>query len=444
LAPCPIGGQKGRILSETADADQLIDRRKETMQVDHYEISRHLEGLLPDALKLLEKMVAINSFTANREGVNELGKLTAEIYAELGFRSRFVPTVNRERGDHLILESDGRSAGEQPVIAMISHLDTVFPEEEERRNHFYWRQEGDRIYGPGTVDIKGGTIIIYLVLLTLQALYPHVFESTRWILLFNAAEEILDPGFGQTARSIIPLDALACLVFEAGRMREKRFSIVAARKGMATYQVEAEGKAAHAGSSHHHGANAITQLARAVDAIAELTDYERNITFNVGSFQGGTVSNRVPHHAVARGELRAYSASLMEEGINSLLSLENNNSVKSHAGDYSCSVRVKIRQRWGPWPPNESTDALLALWQQAAHEMGMEVERQERGGLSDANFIWDHVPTLDGLGPSGGNAHCSERSADGTKEQEYLDAPSIVPKATLNVLALLRLLAPHV
>jgi glutamate carboxypeptidase len=72
--------------------------------------------------------------------------------------------------------------------------------------------------------------------------------------------------------------------------------------------------------------------------------------------------------------------------------------------------------------------------------MGVEVVREERGGLSDGNFVWDHVPTLDGLGVSGGNAHCSERSADGKKDQEYLELPSILPKATLNTLAILRLL----
>ena len=63
----------------------------------------------------------------------------------------------------------------------------------------------------------------------------------------------------------------------------------------------------------------------------------------------------------------------------------------------------------------------------------------QRGGLSDANYLCDLGPTLDGLGPSGANAHASERSADGTKVPEYVDVPSFVPKAALNALAIVAL-----
>jgi glutamate carboxypeptidase len=413
------------------------------MQNKLTDLTQYLEERLPDALSILEKMVAINSFTANRDGVNRLGELTAVVFAGLGFESRVVPAMAPDLGDHLVLERPGKDGSSNPVVGMISHLDTVYPADEESRNDFHWRPDAERIYGPGTVDIKGGTAMIYLVLSALQELYEDAFEHTRWILLFNAAEEILDPTFGQVAQSVIPAKALACLVFEGGRLHANRFHIVAARKGMVTYRIESEGRAAHAGSSHATGANAITQLARAVDAVASMTDYERNVTFNVGAFTGGTVSNRVPHYAVAQGELRAYSLEYLDEGVEKLLALQDNHSVSSHEGDFACELRVDIQQRWGPWPPNEASDALLAQWQAAAQDMGAEVVREERGGLSDGNHVWHHVPTLDGLGVSGGNAHCSERSDDGRKDQEYLELPSIVPKATLNVLAVLRLLGRH-
>ena len=67
---------------------------------------------------------------------------------------------------------------------------------------------------------------------------------------------------------------------------------------------------------------------------------------------------------------------------------------------------------------------------------------EERGGLSDGNLIWDAVPTLDGLGPWGDNDHCSERSPDGLKDQEYVEPGSFAPKAALTIKALLRLLQP--
>jgi glutamate carboxypeptidase len=72
--------------------------------------------------------------------------------------------------------------------------------------------------------------------------------------------------------------------------------------------------------------------------------------------------------------------------------------------------------------------------------MGIQVSPEERGGLSDGNLLWNDFPTLDGLGPTGANAHCSERSQDGSKDQEYAERSSFIPKTMLNVVAILELL----
>jgi len=101
-------------------------------------------------------------------------------------------------------------------------------------------------------------------------------------------------------------------------------------------------------------------------------------------------------------------------------------------------VEKLVRQ--APWPRNEATDRLLMAWREAAPAVGLEVIPEERGGLSGGNQFWQSVPTLDGLGPSGANAHCSERSADGSKEPEYATRSSFVPKALLSLAAILRLL----
>jgi glutamate carboxypeptidase len=94
-----------------------------------------------------------------------------------------------------------------------------------------------------------------------------------------------------------------------------------------------------------------------------------------------------------------------------------------------------------PWPRNPQTERLLGVWQATARDLGYQANPEERAGLSDGNYFWAELPTLDGLGPAGGNAHCSERSADGSKDQEYVLRASFVPKALLNTMAILRLLA---
>jgi len=407
--------------------------------IDNQRFVQFFEANLPYYLELLSQMVSINSFTSNSDGVNKLGDFTAGVFEKLGFEAERFPSENPFHGDHLVLTRMARSKEMAPTIGLVSHLDTVFPPDDEKRNNFLWRIEGQRAYGPGTVDIKGGTVMIFMVLNGLRELAAELYESVNWIILINSAEETLEPQFGTLCLNKLPKDSLACLVFEGGRLRKSSFSVVTARKGMATYRIIVEGRASHAGSAHGKGANAIVQLAHTIARIAELTDYGKEITFNTATVAGGTVLNRVPHMAVASGEMRAFSPKVLEEGLAQLLSLQGDIKVQSSNGGYRCGVDVDIMDRWRPWPPNHDTNRLFSIWQAAGSEMGFEVNSQERGGLSDGNWFWDYVPTLDGLGPSGGNAHCSERSEDGRKEQEYVDIKSFVPKATLNSLAIIKL-----
>jgi glutamate carboxypeptidase len=402
-----------------------------------------LQGKLADYLALLRHMVAINSFTANHRGVDEVGELTAETFAALGFTAERIQSANFQYGNHLILVRSGREEGGRPapVIGLISHLDTVYPAAEEAANDFHWRVDGDRLYGPGTVDIKGGTVMIYMVLDALRAVYPEAFERVTWVVLLNAAEEVLTPDFGDLARERLK-GAVAALVFEGGDVKDGQYQLVTARKGMARFRIEVEGRGSHAGAMHEKGANAIVQLADVIRAVADLTDYDRALTFNVGTVMGGTVMNRVPHQAAASVEMRAFDPHVFEEGVASILALNDFCSVRSASDGYPCTVHIRLEGRWRPWPDNEGTRSLFDVWAAAARELGTaSVAYQSRGGLSDGNWLWDLLPTIDGLGPEGDNSHSSERSADGSKDQEYVLASSFVPKAALNVTAILRLLA---
>ncbi len=404
----------------------------------HHVLIEHLEHRLPAALDLLRQMVSINSFTANPAGVNQLGRLTAESLRELGFTSQTVPASNPAWGNHLVLTRSGTSG---KILGLISHLDTVFPSEEEERNNFRWRVEGDRIFGPGTHDIKGGSVMIWLVLGALQSQAREVFEAVTWKLLWNAAEECFCPDFGELCRRELGPGTVAALVFEAeGRAAAESRLLVVARKGRGEWRARVRGRGAHAGGAHPQGANAILQLGRTVQQISALTDYHRGITFNVGRAHGGTVLNRVPHEATAEGEFRAFTAEACLQAKQALLALSGPGEVFSPADGYQCQVQTEMLSESPPWPRNPATDHLFSLWQKTGHDLGFDVRPEERGGLSDGNLIWNHVPTLDGLGPWGENDHCSERSPDGLKVPEFVQVNSFVPKAALNVLAIRHLI----
>lgn len=391
---------------------------------------------MPAALEMLRQMVGINSYTANRDGVNRLGRFTAECFAPLGFMAEFVPSANREWGDHLVMTRRGRSA---KSIALVSHLDTVFPPEEEARNHFHWLREGDRIFGPGTHDIKGGTVMMWLLLSALRAHAPKVFEDITWKLIWNSSEECYSPDFGDVCRRHFDQGTLAALVFEAEGRQGKAACLVVARKGRGTWRVTVSGRGAHAGGKHRQGANAIVQLGRTVQRVAALTDHDHGLTVNVGTIRGGTVLNRVPHEAVAEGEFRAFTPEAYTAGRSGLLALAGRGEERSPLDGFACEVKVEILTESRPWPSNPGTDRLYRLWKEAADELNLVVGCEERGGLSDGNLIWDAVPTLDGLGPWGDNDHCSERSADGAKLPEYVEVSGFVPKAMLNTVAIAKL-----
>jgi sugar lactone lactonase YvrE/acetylornithine deacetylase/succinyl-diaminopimelate desuccinylase-like protein len=394
-----------------------------------------LEARLPATLDLLARMVGINSHTLNLSGLQTLSQVTIEAFAGLGFTPEFVTSENPAFGQHLVLSRTGAGTAH---VGFISHLDTVFTAAEEVRNQFHWRVVGDRVYGPGTEDIKGGTALMWLVLHAVRETQPDLFEQTRWTLLLDASEEMASADFGRLAAQRLQ-GAQAALVFEAGMRNGNQFQLVTARKGRATFRVEVTGRGAHAGNAHARGANAIAQLAHTVGQIEALTDHAAGVTFNVGLISGGTSLNRVPHHAVAHAEMRAFTLEAYHAALARLRALENEMSVRSVNDQFPCRVHIHIENETPPWPRNPGTELLLNCFEQAGADLGFQITREERAGLSDGNHIWQSVPTLDGLGPMGDNAHCSEASPDGSKDQEYAEISSFIPKAALNVGALIHL-----
>jgi len=301
------------------------------MEIDPTALQQYYQKNFSNYLEILRSMVEINSFTANSQGVNQLGELTAQVFSSLGFQAEFVPSENPSLGKHLFLSrSPGQNTqaigedGEKKIksLALVSLLDTVFPPEEEIQNNFGWRKIGDRIYGPGCVDIKGGTTMIFMILDAIRALAPKVFDEVNWLVCLDASEEVLSNDFASACKRKLPVDTLACLVFEGGTPDPEAIQIVVARKGRATFQVRVNGRSAHAGNYHRQGANAILQLAHTIQEIQSFTDYERRLTFNVGTVTGGTVVNRVPHYAEASVEMRALTPEVFEDGYDRIMALD--------------------------------------------------------------------------------------------------------------------------
>jgi glutamate carboxypeptidase len=106
-------------------------------------------------------------------------------------------------------------------------------------------------------------------------------------------------------------------------------------------------------------------MAQTIHKVASLTDYEQQITFNVGTVSGGVVVNRVPHFAEAEVEMRAFSPEVFEQGISRMLALNGSSDTSSRDG-YLCRLRIRLEERTAPWPRNPDTQSLYQIWENAA------------------------------------------------------------------------------
>lgn len=384
-----------------------------------------LNHRLPSALELLERWVNTNSYSLYPEGVDAHADQVIEAFSPLGFSATRADAENPSCAAHLFLSRGAVSeAAQAPTIAMVSHLDTVFPEAEERANQFAWKRDGDRIYGPGTWDIKGGSLMILLLLELLARFNPELFDRVHWELGFNSSEEILNPSFGRRCLERLPPETRAVLIFE-GDGAEKpgdACRLIRQRKGRSCFRITVSGLGAHAGADHGAGANAIRHLARLVEPIEALTNYESGLTVNVGTIQGGVSMNRVPHHAELELEMRAPHDYLLDQAERDLGDIvAKSASVVSPVKSVETRAAVERLSQVPAFERNDGADALVAEFAAAGQGIGHEVLAQSRGGVGDINFIGARLPAIDGLGPIGQNGHASEwTDAPQVKRPEFI------------------------
>lgn len=400
--------------------------------MDGHELRQSIERHEARARAELRRLVELNSFTRHAAGVDANGDIVAALFEELGFVAERIAPANPRHGSHVVLRTSAGSPDRRGRIVLVSHLDTVYPPEIEERHHFGWREDGTRITGPGVADIKGGTIVAWLALRALRDTAPEVFERAPLTVLMNAAEEEGTQDFPDLARAEVGSDARACLVFECCTVRPSGArSLTVARRGAGRLIVEAHGRAAHAGSAHECGANAIRELARAVERIEELSRPDDGVTYNVGRIEGGQVVNSVPAWARAFVDIRARRVEDYEPALAAIAAMSGEGSVRARSDGFACTLAVTRLPGYTPWPENDASLVLARRAIAVGARLGLSLETEHRAGASDGNHVWHLTPTIDALGPCGCNIHCAEDDPARGKHQESIEAASIAERAWL-------------
>ncbi|ACL63549.1 peptidase dimerisation domain protein [Anaeromyxobacter dehalogenans 2CP-1] len=357
---------------------------------------------------LLERLVAQNSFTQNRAGVEAVANVVAGQLRTLAMDVELRPS--HHYGPHVLFT--GRAAG-APVF-LLGHTDTVFPP----GTFEGFRRDGDRARGPGAFDMKGGIVAMLFGLAAAKRAGLLERVAVRGVLV--SEEEVGSPESQAVIRAHAA-GAACALGFESGRPGDL---VVTRRKGVASVRVEARGVAAHSGNEHEKGRSAIWSLARFVDRAQALTDYARGLTVNVGTIAGGTTKNTVPASASCEVDLRFETVAdgqALREAVEA-------------AAREAAIPGTELEVTAGAWrDPLERTPASSALAKEygdCQRECGLgQGEAPLAGGGSDACTTGAlGIPTIDALGPRGKAFHTPG---------EEVDLGSLVPKAS----ALARFLA---
>lgn len=351
---------------------------------------RYFQQHQDELLAFLTRMVEHESPTLDKGAVDRYGAFMCDAFRMLGATVETIPQT--EYGDHyrLTLDPPG-GATEARQLTILCHLDTVWAIGELARQPI--RIEGNRMYGPGIYDMKGGTLLALYALKALAA--EGLAARRRIVVLLTSEEEIGSP----TSRAIIEEEARRSanvLCLEAPMA--PRGALKTARKGVGRFSLTIGGRAAHAGVDPTKGISAVTELAHQIVALNALNDHAAGTTVNVGAISGGTRANVVPAEATAEIDLRVATLAEAERVIPAILGLQ-----PTLPGATVTIIGGLNR------PPMERTAAIGALFEQAralGAAFGYEVTEMSTGGGSDGQFAAAlGVPTLDGLGIVGDGAH---------------------------------------
>ena len=355
---------------------------------------------------LLAETVDVASATENAAGVRAVGEIYAREYRGLGFSTQWVELpAEMNRGGHFVARHDGRAGA--PRLLLIGHLDTVLQGEPFRR-------DGNRAYGSGIADMKGGNLIALEAVRALAA--AGQLDGMNVTVVYTGDEEDPAPPLSVARQSLrlAAQDATIALGFE-GAAEGKG---VTARRGIGSWRLSVSGIQAHSsGIFGERGYGAIFEAARILDRFrTELR--EANLTYNPSVIVGGTdvtytsaekrgtalgKTNVIPRDVQVEGDIRYLGAAQLEAAERRMQAIVA-------AGLPGTTATLEISPEYPSMAPNPGSDRVLGVFDAVSRDLGggpVVAQPPMERGAGDIAFVCEdgRLACLDGLGALGDQDH---------------------------------------
>jgi glutamate carboxypeptidase len=379
--------------------------------------------IFASTLELLEELTSISSPSGDTAGLLAAAECLGEAYRRRGLDVEIRHQPDDGEVPQPVLYARGPAAGTGRYLLVVGHVDTVLPAAVPERR-------GDRLLATGATDMKGGLAALAGALELLAA----DGESDAGADLLVAVVPDEEVG-GRLTREVVESlggDARGLWCLEPGRTEDDGTgeveTMVIGRRGMFQWQLDVEGRAAHAGNGYWQGRSALNAAADWCLRARALACPGPGPTVNAGRLVAGESGfvddlaagavlvgtarqlNVVPDRARAEGEARFRLASEGEALRREMQEL---------AGQVAAEHDVKAVFRHGDPVRPAAVSAASRRWAgeatAAAARRGWRLRvEDDRPGISFPNFLpaGAGVPAVDGLGPVGGGMHTRDEWVD--------------------------------
>lgn len=322
-------------------------------------------------------------------------------------------------GTHLLAKINTAAADNGRVI-LNAHLDTVFPVGFAKENPPH--RDGDRLYGLGTIDCKGGVAVSCYAVRILKEL--NLLPDIEIDILYTCDEE-QGSQTGQRVYERVAPGADAAFVFEPGYKNDDVIPIITSRQGVILGNLDITGKEAHAGCDYSKGRSATKELAHKILELYSLNDENRGIYCNAAPVSGGRPNGVVAGSA----NLQFCVAGIPDNDAYSEYE-KKLDKLGEKSVDPDCTLSLSYRMLFPPQLHTQKAGEIYKSVEKAAKLLGLKTTEdgvnkngEDIYAATDANYIASFgVPVLDGFGPVGGGMHTTD---------EYVYIPSIAEKTSL-------------